>query len=1177
MRENVTKVAHFALKLQHELVGHKDVITGIVWSNDGNFIATSSKDRTIQTWHTKTGQTQSSYANKGRSGVIADIAWSPDGKELIAGTSTKSLRVWNCKTHKSRSIQGHSASINSVSFSPNGKLRASGSNDKTIRVCNADNGKLRFTLKKHSGQVFTLAWTPDSSFLASGSGDKTIRLWATQNGKCVRTFQGHTDRINRLCFSPDGKFLVSASRDRTIGVWNYNQKRLSHVLEGHTSEITDTSFSFDSRLLASQSTEGEIKLWRTDTWEMVGEVYDSTSNIKTEFGLIFHPHEPLLATLGERGTSVCIWHIDIEALLTQPAIESVRYSNAKVVLLGNTGVGKSGLAHVLSGKRYDENTDSTHGRRVWPFEAEAHQDDLAELREVLLWDLAGQPSYRLIHQLHLNEVAVALIVFDAASDTDPFSGVRYWSRALDEAQRLQGDAALPLQKFLVSARIDRGTVYASSERIDSVVAQLKFNDYFATSAKEGIQVQELANTIKSSIDWDNLPSVRSTELFRKIKKFLVHEKAEGSLFPNIDELFRSFLKQEAILPTDDSLRAQFETCIGRVESQGLVRKLSFGNLVLLQPELLDAYASALVLSAREESNGLGCIAESKARSGNFNMSKDERISDPEQEMLLLLATVEDLLNHEIALREESEDGTYLVFPSQFTRELPKVDPEGKAVTFEFEGSVQNIYSRLAVRLAHSGIFKSHEMWKDAAIFTSHLDSTCGFMLDQCEDGQAELTLFFDDFASEETRFQFEEYVYRYLKKNVIEDSIKKKQLFICPECSTPVTEQQAQKRKERGFTFISCNVCETKVSLMDAKEVLEQSRSSRDSVLESDDSDEEMSESSKIDEMDRAADTQRNRDKATSILEGKIATKDFDVFLCYLESNKNSVRAIGQKLKESGVLPWVDEWNLQPGLSWQRSLERQINDIKSVAVFVDDHSIPWEDREIEAILREFVAKGCPIIPVLLTSKMKPQLPIFLRGRAWTDFNEVDPDPMGQLLWGITGKRDIFIQGNNLDKGNASSSIVLKEMLDTVERHNHKLTEIVKDHMGKNMSSQTNNFYSSVGNIANTNYGTMNTLINQNSKDINQILSTLRNIATSFPEENQEDILMELDDLESDLQNPEKQNSKRFGKRLKRLLAAGAAVSTMVSGAATFSGNVNDFTDNVIELGRKIDIELVQSE
>jgi hypothetical protein len=81
-----------------------------------------------------------------------------------------------------------------------------------------------------------------------------------------------------------------------------------------------------------------------------------------------------------------------------------------------------------------------------------------------LWDLAGQPAYRLIHQLHLGEVAVALVLFDSRSETDPFAGVSYWARALDEATR-----GFPLVKFLVASRVDRGGPSVSRNRIDAVV------------------------------------------------------------------------------------------------------------------------------------------------------------------------------------------------------------------------------------------------------------------------------------------------------------------------------------------------------------------------------------------------------------------------------------------------------------------------------------------------------------------------------------------------------------------------------------------------------------------------------------------------------------------------------------------------------------------------------------
>jgi predicted MPP superfamily phosphohydrolase len=153
--------------------------------------------------------------------------------------------------------------------------------------------------------------------------------------------------------------------------------------------------------------------------------------------------------------------------------------------------------------------------------------------------------------------------------------------------------------------------------------------------------------------------------------------------------------------------------------------------------------------------------------------------------------------------------------------------------------------------------------------------------------------------------------------------------------------------------------------------------------------------------------TGHRRDTATSVLQKKIETQDFDVFLCHNSEDKPTVKEIGERLKERGILPWLDEWELRPGLPWQRLLEEQIGQIKSAAVFVGQSGVgPWQQLELEAFLREFVDRSCPVIPVLLSDvQRRPKLPIFLKGMTWVDFRRDDPDPMEHLVWGITGERD----------------------------------------------------------------------------------------------------------------------------------------------------------------------------
>ena len=130
----------------------------------------------------------------------------------------------------------------------------------------------------------------------------------------------------------------------------------------------------------------------------------------------------------------------------------------------------------------------------------------------------------------------------------------------------------------------------------------------------------------------------------------------------------------------------------------------------------------------------------------------------------------------------------------------------------------------------------------------------------------------------------------------------------------------------------------------------------------------------------------------------------FDVFLCHNSKDKSEVKQIGEQLKQQGLKPWLDEWEFRPGLPWQRELERQIGHIKSAAVFVGSSGFgPWQEHELDAFLREFVKRQCPVIPVLLaTAPQQPILPIFLSSYMWVDFRQPQPEPMGQLIWGITG-------------------------------------------------------------------------------------------------------------------------------------------------------------------------------
>ena len=171
-------------------------------------------------------------------------------------------------------------------------------------------------------------------------------------------------------------------------------------------------------------------------------------------------------------------------------------------------------------------------------------------------------------------------------------------------------------------------------------------------------------------------------------------------------------------------------------------------------------------------------------------------------------------------------------------------------------------------------------------------------------------------------------------------------------------------------------------------------------------------------------------------------TQRFDVFMCHNSEDKADVIEIADQLRQRGMKPWLDVWELRPGAIWQFALEQQIESIGAAAVFVGQHGVgPWQGEEVYAFLQEFIRRGCPVIPVMLPeTQTQPRLPIFLKNRHWVDFRVRSPDPLSQLLWGITGEKPDL-------SSDVSKSVFIQdaermvEKSDVVVSSNHYITSV----------------------------------------------------------------------------------------------------------------------------------------
>ncbi len=82
----------------------------------------------------------------------------------------------------------------------------------------------------------------------------------------------------------------------------------------------------------------------------------------------------------------------------------------------------------------------------------------------------------------------------------------------------------------------------------------------------------------------------------------------------------------------------------------------------------------------------------------------ERLPEKE-EQIVLRSMLQVFVKHGLCLREKTDEGRMLVFPSYFKRERPELDEHPSAfVTYKFSGMLDEIYATLIVRLHYTTPF-----------------------------------------------------------------------------------------------------------------------------------------------------------------------------------------------------------------------------------------------------------------------------------------------------------------------------------------------------------------------------------------------------------------------------------------------------------------------------------------
>ncbi|KAF9438521.1 hypothetical protein BGZ76_007195 [Entomortierella beljakovae] len=165
------------------LQGHKEHVTSIAYSPQGDSIVSTSEDKTIILWDIENEEILQKFV--GHKGFVYSASFSPDGERIISGSKDKTVRIWDVEDGECiQTLEGHEDCVSCVAYSPNGELIASGSWDRTIQIWDANDGQHLLTISGF-GKVYCLAWMQSDGgefYLATGGHDKSLRHWKIIKG-----------------------------------------------------------------------------------------------------------------------------------------------------------------------------------------------------------------------------------------------------------------------------------------------------------------------------------------------------------------------------------------------------------------------------------------------------------------------------------------------------------------------------------------------------------------------------------------------------------------------------------------------------------------------------------------------------------------------------------------------------------------------------------------------------------------------------------------------------------------------------------------------------------------------------------------------------------------------------------------------------------------------------------